>query len=52
VKKWKQLKKRIKERRYDFANTDAQIFRLYLIALKDIQEIMKEIEHSKKEIGE
>ena len=52
MKKWKQLKKRIKERRYEFTRQDAQVFRLYLIALTDIQEIMKEIEHSKKEIGE
>tara|TARA_B110000908_G_C10242627_1_gene446952 strand:+ start:1696 stop:1854 length:159 start_codon:yes stop_codon:yes gene_type:complete len=51
VKKWKQLKKRIKERRYDFANHNPQMFRLYLMALTDIQEIMKEIEHSKKELG-
>ena len=52
MKKWKQLKKRIKERHFDFDNQDPQIFRLYLMALTDIQEIMKEIEHSKKEVGE
>ena len=52
MKKWKQLKERIKERRYEFARQDPQILRLYLIALTDIQEIMKEIEQSKKEIGE
>ena len=51
MKKWKQLKKRIKERRYDFANQNPQTLRLYLMALTDIQEIMEEIEHSKKEVG-
>jgi hypothetical protein len=50
VKKWKQLKKRIKERRCSFS--DKRYMRQYIIALKDIQEIMKEVDQSKKEIGE
>tara|TARA_R110000824_G_scaffold194328_1_gene376933 strand:- start:59 stop:208 length:150 start_codon:yes stop_codon:yes gene_type:complete len=47
--KWNQLKKRIEERQEIFRQHRLQ---LYLCALVDVLETMKEIEHSKKEIGE